>query len=104
MYVVNKQSDPFFFLGNKYPSFSFMLNRVINLLFFYEFQREFECKKRMPSKDVSQVVFKLPSSLCDLVLDKCQRTMEEAVQSSPYASQIKVLGEKLMFNGKEFFC
>ncbi|XP_053373793.1 heat shock 70 kDa protein 12A-like [Mercenaria mercenaria] len=66
---------------------------------FVNFMREFESKKRMPLSDVSNVVFKLPASLCNIVHEKSKRTMEEAIQASPYASQIKINGDKLMFTG-----
>lgn len=67
----------------------------------YNFQRDFESKKRMSLDDTCHVVFKLPNSICDIVLEKSKRTMEEAVQTSPYASNIVVKGDKLMFDGKQ---
>ncbi|KAL4221970.1 hypothetical protein ACF0H5_018018 [Mactra antiquata] len=66
---------------------------------YVEFMRDFESKKRMSLDDASHVVFKLPNSLCDIVLEKSKRTMEEAVQTSQYAANIIVKGDKLMFDG-----
>jgi hypothetical protein len=54
----------------------------------------------MRLKDISNVVFKFPTSLANIVLEKSKKTMEEAIQTSPHASQIKINGDKLMFSGK----
>lgn len=79
-----------------------------NMLYFFrdyrqdyvEFMRDFEAKKRLPADDGGDVVFQLPKSLCDLVLEKSKSTMEEAVHNSPYSDLIKIKGDKMMFTAE----
>ncbi|XP_060562990.1 heat shock 70 kDa protein 12A-like [Ruditapes philippinarum] len=70
---------------------------------YVNFMRDFEGKKRMRLKDISNVVFKFPTSLANIVLEKSKKTMEEAIQTSPHASQIKINGDKLMFSGEMMY-